>query len=66
MDAESAAVIACKITFDKVFGYKDKSNLLANVCDSIGQAVEVECHISHYEEHAPGLLNVLKRNYWHI
>ena len=23
LDAESAAIIACKITFDKVFGYKD-------------------------------------------
>ena len=26
IDAESAAVIACKITFDKVFGYKDGCN----------------------------------------
>ena len=53
----AAAAITCKLTFDKVFGYKDNSNLLANVCDAIGQAVEDECHIRHYEEHAPGLLN---------
>jgi len=65
LEAEAAAAIACKITFDKVFGYKDSSNLIANVCDAIGKAVEDECHIRHYEEHAPGLLNVLKKNYWH-
>ena len=61
----AAAAITCKLTFDKVFGYKDNSNLIANVCDGIGQAVEDECHMRHYEEHAPGLLNVLKKNYWH-
>jgi len=61
----AAAAITCKLTFDKVFGYRDNSNLLANVCDAIGKAVEDECQIRHYEEHAPGLLNVLKKNYWH-
>ena len=38
----ASAAITCKITFDKVFGYKDKSNLIANVCDAIGKAVEDE------------------------
>ena len=61
----AAAAIACKITFDKVFGYKEGSNLTTNVCSSIGQAVEEECQMRHYETHAPGLLNVLKQNYWH-
>ena len=61
----AAAAITCKITFDKVFGYKDSSNLIVNVCDSIGKAVEDECQLRHYEEHAPGLLNILKKNYWH-
>ena len=61
----ASAAITCKITFDKVFGYKDSSNLIANVCDAIGKAVEDECQLRHYEEHAPGLLNVLKKNYWH-
>ena len=56
LEAEAAAAITCKITFDKVFGYKDNSNVIINVCDCIGQAVEDECHIRHYEEHAPGLL----------
>jgi hypothetical protein len=27
--------------------------------------VEDECQIRHYEKHAPGLLHVLKENYWH-
>jgi len=65
IDYESAAVIACKITFDKVFGYKDGSNLAINVCEAIGHAIEDECLMRHYETHAPGLLNTLKKNYWH-
>ena len=35
----AAAAIACKITFDKVFSYKEGSNQIVNVCDSIGHAV---------------------------
>ena len=65
MDAAVAAAIACKITFDKVFGYKDGCNLATNVCESIGHAIEDECQMTHYETHAPALLNVLKKNYWH-
>ena len=65
LDADSAAVIACKITFDKVFGYKDGCNLAINVCEAIGHAIEDECQMRHYETHAPGLLNTLKKNYWH-
>ena len=61
----AAAAIACKITFDKVFSYKEGSNQIVNVCDSIGHAVEDECQMRHYELKAPGLLNVLKENYWH-
>ena len=61
----AAAAIACKITFDKVFSYKQGSNQIVNVCDSIGHAVEDECQMRHYETNAPGLLNVLKQNYWH-
>jgi DNA-directed RNA polymerase len=65
IDIESAAAIASKITFDKVFGYKDGCNLITNVCESIGHAIEDECQMRHYETHAPGLLNTLKKNYWH-
>tara|TARA_B100000287_G_scaffold277554_1_gene261520 strand:- start:2088 stop:4427 length:2340 start_codon:yes stop_codon:yes gene_type:complete len=61
----AAAAIACKLAFDKIFSYKDGSNLATNVCVSIGQAVEDECQMRHYETNAPGLLNVLKKNYWH-
>jgi DNA-directed RNA polymerase len=61
----AAAAIACKLTFDKVFSFKEGSNVLVNVCDSIGKAVEDECQMRHYETAAPGLLNVLKDNYWH-
>ena len=61
----ATAAIGLKLTFDKVFSYKDGSNQIVNVCDSIGKAVESECQMRHYETHAPGLLNVLKKNYWH-
>tara|TARA_R100001594_G_scaffold17813_1_gene36023 strand:+ start:539 stop:2905 length:2367 start_codon:yes stop_codon:yes gene_type:complete len=59
------AAIGCKVTFDKVFGRKPDSNLVMNVTSSIGKAVEDECHMRHYEKVAPGLLNTLKKNYWH-
>ena len=65
LEAEAAAAIACKIAIDKIFSFKEKSNQLVNVCDAIGSAVEAECQIRHYETHAPGLLETLKKNYWH-
>ena len=61
----AAAAIACKLTFDKVFSFKEGSNQATNICDAIGSAIEDECHMRHFEEHAPGLLHTLKKNYWH-
>ncbi len=61
----AAAAIACKLTFDKVFSFKDGSNIATSVCNSIGHAIEDECQMRHYETHAPGLLHTLKKNYWH-
>ena len=61
----AAATIACKITFDKVFGYKEGCNIATNVCEAIGRAIEDECNMRHYEENAPALLATLKENYWH-
>ena len=61
----AAAAIACKITFDRVFSFKEGSNFAVNVCDSIGHAIEDECQMRHYEEKVPALLTTLKKNYWH-
>ena len=61
----AAAAITCKITIDKVFSHKEESNQITNICDSIGKGVENECQMRHYERCAPGLLNTLKKNYWH-
>ena len=61
----ASAAIALKITFDKVFSTKQGSDQLQAVCDSIGQAVEAECQIRHYEKEAPGLLATIKKNYFH-
>ena len=65
IDSQSAAVIACKLAFDKIFSYKDGANIAVNVSESIGHAVEDECQMRHYEKNAPGLLSKLKENYWH-
>ncbi len=61
----AAAALAVKVTFDKVFSYKEKSNQATKVCEAIGLAVEQECQMRHYEREAPGLLKTLKDNYWH-
>jgi DNA-directed RNA polymerase len=61
----AAGAIALKLTFDKVFSFKQGSDTLVEVCSSIGSAVEAECQMRHYEREAPGLLVTLKKNYWH-
>ena len=61
----AAAAIALKITFDKVFSYKDKANKLVDVCNAIGTAVEQEAQMQFYENNCPGLLETIKKNYWH-
>ena len=61
----AAAAIALKVTFDKVFSVKQGSDAVTEVCDAIGSAVEAECQMRHYEREAPGLLNTLKKNYFH-
>ena len=61
----AAAAIASKITIDKVFSIKEGSNQLTRISESIGKGVENECQMRHYERHAPGLLETLKKNYWH-
>ena len=65
IEALAAAAIACKVTFDNVFGYKDKCNTATNICSAIGKSIEDECQMRHYEENAPALLKTLKDNYWH-
>ena len=61
-----AAGITCKIVFDKVFSYKQEDdNLLTNIYDAVGRAIMQECQMRYYQKEAPGLLNVLKENYWH-
>ena len=65
LEDEVLATIACKLTFDSVFGKKPNSNYVANVTESIGKAVEYEAKMRHYESKVPGLLYTLKKNYWH-
>ena len=65
LETLAVAGIGCKLTFDKVFGYKENSNLLQNITEAIGSALEDECQMRYYERTAPGLLKTLKDNYWH-
>ena len=65
LEPEAAAAIACKVTFDKIFGSKPKSNKVQNVTADIGAAIENECMMRHYEGNVPGLLHTLKENYFH-
>ena len=65
IEPEVAAVIACKLIFDKVFSYKDDANLTTSIAESIGTALEQECQMRFYETHHPGLLRLLKDKYWH-
>ena len=57
LEPDAAAAIACKVTFDKVFSTKPKANLVSSVTDAIGQAIENECMMRHYEASVPGLLH---------
>ena len=65
----AAAAITCKVTMDKVFAKTTDENRqpngLAKVTEAIGQAVEDELQMRHYEREAPGLLHTIKENYWH-
>ena len=61
----AAAGIALKITFDRVFSTKDGASQLVKVTEAIGRAVEDECQMQYYERVCPGLLKIIKDNYWH-
>jgi len=65
LDAESAAVIACKVAFDKVFSTKPEANRVNSTTEAIGVAIENECMLRHYEAEVPGLLHKLQEAYWH-
>jgi len=65
IDSESQAAITAKLTFDKVFSPKKKSDQLTNIVKTIGQGLEAESQMRYYERVAPGLFNILKKNYWH-
>jgi len=56
----AAAAIALKLTFDKVFSYKQGSDQLTTVCEAIGHAVEDECQMRFYEREVSVLHNNLK------
>tara|TARA_B100000405_G_scaffold69872_1_gene47921 strand:+ start:2014 stop:4353 length:2340 start_codon:yes stop_codon:yes gene_type:complete len=61
----AAAAIAIKMTFDKVFSTKDGSGAVITVTESIGKALESECQMQYYEKTCPGLLKIIRDNYWH-
>ena len=65
IEPEAAAAIALKVIFDRVFSCKPNQAVITNIADGIGTAVENECMMRHYERNVPGLLKVIKDNYFH-
>jgi DNA-directed RNA polymerase len=64
IDSSAAAAIALKIIFDKVFAIKD-ANKIQDITKAIGVAIEQEAQMQFYERNCPGLLETIKKNYWH-
>ena len=65
IEPEAAAAITLKVTFDKVFSIKPGQSTVTGIAAAIGTAVENECMMRYYERKVPGLLHVLKENYYH-
>lgn len=65
IEAEAAALIALKITFDYVFSYKEEHRRIVVLTKGIGRAIEAECQMRFYEESTPDLLKKVQRSYWH-
>ena len=65
LDSESACLIALKVTFDMVFGNRNKSHRTANVITSIGNGLEDECQMRYYEREYPNHMEVIKKFNWH-
>ena len=65
LEAEAAAAIALKVTFDLVFSVAPGSGMITKVTSSVGKAIENECMMRHYERNVPGLLKTIKDNYFH-
>lgn len=62
---ESAALITCKIVFDKVFSTKEGESNTNKVSKAIACALEADSQLLHYKETVPGLLNWIQNKYWH-
>ena len=62
----AAAAIALKLTFDKIFSSRENDDRkVVAVTEAIGKALESECQMQYYERVCPGLLKVIRDNYWH-
>ena len=59
------ALLSCKVAFDHVFSTKENKWGCTAISLAMGQAIEGECQMRHYETEAPALLATLKKNYWH-
>ena len=57
IDTDSQAAITAKLTFDKVFSPKKKSNQLTNIALAVGIGLEAESQMRYYERVAPGLFS---------
>ena len=65
LSSDAAALITCKVAFDKIFSTKPNSNRVNSITTAIGAALEAECQLTFYEETVPGLLKYIQNQYWH-
>ena len=65
LSSEAAALITCKVAFDKIFSTKPNSNRVNSVTKAVGAALEAECQLTFYQETVPGLLKHIQNKYWH-
>ena len=56
LSPDAAALITCKVAFDKIFSTKPNSNRVNVITKAIGAAIEAECQLTFYEETVPALL----------
>ena len=65
VSSDLLALLTCKVMFDHVFSTRDNKWYCTTIAVAVGEAIEGECQMRHYETQAPALLATLKKNYWH-
>ena len=63
--SELLALLTGKVVFDHVFSSRKNKHQINTIATAVASAIEADLQMRYYEQEAPALLTVLKRNYWH-